>query len=50
MLYEVITIPFTEAGQVTEPSVSVPIATVQRLAATALPDPELDPHGLWSSI
>jgi len=40
------TIPFTDAGHVTEPSVSVPIATVQRFAATAVPEPELDPHGL----
>src|SRR6266550_6620153 len=42
------TIPFAEAGQTTEPSVSVPIAAAQRLAATAAPDPELDPHGLRS--
>ena len=36
-------------GQTIEPSVSVPTATAARLAAIALPDPELDPHGLRSS-
>ena len=40
------TIPFTEAGQTIEPSVSVPTATTQRFAATATPEPELDPQGL----
>ena len=44
------TIPFTDAGQVTDPSVSVPTATTQILAATAAPEPELEPQGLWSSI
>src|SRR5437588_8264009 len=43
------TIPLAEEGQTIEPSVSVPIATAQRFAATAPPDPELDPHGLRSS-
>src|SRR2546426_995922 len=43
------TIPFAEDGQTTDPSVSVPIATAQRLAATAAPEPELEPHGLRSS-
>ena len=37
--------PQLEDGAITEPSVSVPIATVQRFAATAEPDPELDPEG-----
>ena len=32
-----------------EPSVSVPIAAAARLAATADPEPELEPHGLRSS-
>ena len=36
----------TDAGHVIEPSVSVPMATAQRLAATATPEPELEPHGL----
>src|SRR5262245_58454801 len=36
-------------GQTIEPSVSVPRAAAARLAAIALPDPELEPHGLWSS-
>src|SRR2546426_8434080 len=40
------TIPFAVAGQTIEPSVSVPIATAERFAATATPEPELDPHGL----
>src|SRR5256885_13795517 len=40
------TIPLVEAGHVTDPSVSVPTATVQRFAATATPEPELEPHGL----
>ena len=40
------TIPFALEGQVIEPLVSVPIASAQRLAETAAPDPELDPHGL----
>jgi hypothetical protein len=44
-------IPTTELaldGQTIDPSVSVPIATVVRFAATAAGDPELDPHGLES--
>src|SRR2546426_8678579 len=41
--------PLIDAGHVTEPSVSVPTATAQRLAAVAAPDPELEPHGLRSS-
>ena len=40
------TIPLTEAGQTIEPSVSVPIATTQRLADTAAPEPALEPQGL----
>jgi hypothetical protein len=43
------TIPFVAAGQVMDPSVSVPTETAQRFAATAVPEPELDPHGLRSS-
>src|SRR5437879_11252061 len=35
-------------GETIEPSVSVPIATAQRLAATATPEPELDPDGVRS--
>jgi hypothetical protein len=36
-------------GDVTDPSVSVPTATAQQLAAVAAPDPELDPDGERSS-
>src|SRR3954467_9608061 len=36
-------------GDVTEPSVSVPIATAQQFAAVADPEPELDPDGVRSS-
>ena len=43
------TIPQTDAGLRIEPSVSVPTATTQRLAATATPEPELEPEGLESS-
>src|SRR6516165_7954443 len=35
-------------GETIEPSVSVPIATAQRLAATAAPEPELEPDGFRS--
>jgi hypothetical protein len=37
------------AGDVTEPSVSVPIAAAQKHDAVAEPDPELDPDGVRSS-
>src|SRR5689334_23619024 len=40
---------FADDGQTTDPSVSVPTATVHKFAATAAPDPELEPHGLRSS-
>jgi hypothetical protein len=40
------TIPLADAGQTTEPSVSVPTAAAQKLAATAAPEPELEPQGL----
>src|SRR5262249_2493067 len=43
------TIPLADAGHTIDPSVSVPIATTQRLEATATPDPELEPQGLRSS-
>src|SRR5690349_13806716 len=43
------TMPLTEAGAVTEPSVSVPTAIAQKFAATAAADPELDPQALRSS-
>src|SRR5882762_1029320 len=36
-------------GDTIEPSVSVPTASAARLAATATPDPELDPDGFRSS-
>jgi hypothetical protein len=41
--------PLTAAGQVTDPSVSVPIAIHTRPAATAAPLPLDDPQGLRSS-
>src|SRR5438132_7582687 len=41
--------PLIAAGQVTEPSVSVPIASRTRPAATAAPLPLDEPHGLRSS-
>src|SRR5688572_24479462 len=37
---------FADDGHTTDPSVSVPTAAVQRLAAGAAPEPELEPHGL----
>src|SRR5215468_4221989 len=43
------TMPLTVAGATIEPSVSVPIATAHRFAATAAPEPELDPDGFRSS-
>ena len=43
------TTPLTPEGQMIEPSVSVPIDTVTRLAATAIAEPELEPHGVRSS-
>ena len=43
------TMPLICDGQMIEPSVSVPMAAAQRLAATAAPEPELEPHGLRSS-
>jgi hypothetical protein len=42
------TTPLLCAGQTMLPSVSVASATVDRLADTAAPDPELEPHGLRS--
>src|SRR5207302_564825 len=43
------TMPLLLEGETIDPSVSVPIAAAQRFAATAAPDPELDPDGLRSS-
>src|SRR5260221_156409 len=43
------TTPLIEAGKRIAPFVSVPIATAHRFAATAAPDPELDPHGFLSN-
>src|ERR1044071_4189065 len=40
---------FADEGQTMEPSVSVPIAAAQRFAATAAPEPELEPQGFRSS-
>ena len=44
-----LTMPFTEAGAVTEPSVSVPTATTQKFAATAAAETEVDPQAFRSS-
>ena len=41
--------PLNEEGEVMEPSVSVPIATAQKFAEAAAPEPELEPEGLRSS-
>ncbi len=41
--------PLLVAGETIDPSVSVPIATAQRFAEAAAPDPELEPDGLRSS-
>ena len=41
--------PVRAEGHVTDPSVSVPSAAAHRFAEGAVPEPELDPHGLWSS-
>jgi len=43
------TMPLIEAGQVIEPSVSVPMAAATMPAATAAPDPDEDPQALRSS-
>src|SRR5690625_2401850 len=43
------TTPLAAAGQMIEPLVSVPIATVVKPAATAAAEPELEPHALRSS-
>ena len=43
------TMPQVWLGQMMEPSVSVPTAAAQRLAATAAPEPDDEPHGLRSS-
>ena len=42
------TMPLADDGQTMEPSVSVPMAAAARLADTAVPEPELDPHGFRS--
>jgi len=39
--------PETDAGQVIEPLVSVPIAISTIPAATATAEPELEPQGLY---
>jgi hypothetical protein len=44
------TTPLYDAGEIIDPSVSVPIATAHRFAATATADPELDPDALRSRI
>ena len=40
--------PLIDAGLVTDPSVSVPMAAAHRHAEAAAPEPELDPEGLRS--
>jgi hypothetical protein len=41
--------PFIAAGQITEPSVSVPMAKAASPAATAAPDPADEPQAVRSS-
>src|SRR4051794_25833060 len=41
--------PFIDDGQITDPSVSVPIPTVAKSDAMPAPVPELDPQGFRSS-
>ena len=43
------TTPFCAGRQTIEPSVSVPMATVAKFAATPAPEPEDEPHGLRRS-
>ena len=42
--------PLTDAGETTEPSVSVPIAIAHKFADAAEPDPALEPLGFLSKI
>ncbi|MNI50361.1 hypothetical protein D3C73_1050180 [compost metagenome] len=41
------TTPLSDAGQTIEPAVSVPTLKGAKPAATAAPDPELEPQGVW---
>ncbi len=43
------TSPLTDDGQVIDPSVSVPTAAAAKLAATAAPEPDDEPHAVRSS-
>src|SRR5262250_3505978 len=43
------TMPLADDGQTIDPSVSVPIATAEKFADTATPDPELEPQGFRST-
>src|SRR5207237_1244627 len=43
------TSPQADAGEMIDPSVSVPIAAAHRLAEVAAPEPELEPDALRSS-
>jgi hypothetical protein len=42
------TTPLIDDGHMIEPPVSVPMVSTARFAEAAVPDPELDPHGLRS--
>jgi hypothetical protein len=42
------TTPQIVAGQTIDPSVSLPIDAAHKFADAAMPEPELDPHGLRS--
>jgi hypothetical protein len=42
------TMPLAVEGHTIDPLVSVPMAIMHRLAETATPEPELEPHGLRS--
>ena len=44
------TMPHDDAGETMDPSVSEPMATVHKSAATAAPEPELEPEALRSSM
>ena len=43
------TMPQLEAGEMTDPSVSVPMDTAQKFEETDEADPELEPEGLRPS-
>ena len=44
------TTPLKEAGRITEPLVCVPRAPRHMRSATAAPEPELEPPGVWAAF